>query len=185
MKRWYLLYCKRGEQQRAKMHLENQSVECFYPEVCVEKILRGKRQMVQEPLFPSYMFVRFDFRKWTFIYDRTFYAWCRRFCPLGASSTWTARRFDLSIETAWLWAIEARHQTIARKRANRSSRKRSVCGHWSDLFRAGWWYSLDYAGEDDQSASTNEYWKYRLGSHLILSLPSWFFCWWIIGWWKN
>ncbi len=43
------------------MHLENQSVECFYPEVCVEKILRGKRQMVQEPLFPSYMFVRFDF----------------------------------------------------------------------------------------------------------------------------
>ncbi|HGH8102639.1 TPA: transcription termination/antitermination NusG family protein, partial [Vibrio cholerae] len=47
MKRWYLLYCKRGEQQRAKMHLENQSVECFYPEVCVEKILRGKRQMVQ------------------------------------------------------------------------------------------------------------------------------------------
>lgn len=61
MKRWYLLYCKRGEQQRAKMHLENQSVECFYPEVCVEKILRGKRQIVKEPLFPSYMFVRFDF----------------------------------------------------------------------------------------------------------------------------
>ncbi|KDO14917.1 transcriptional regulator [Vibrio metoecus] len=61
MKRWYLLYCKRGEQQRAKIHLENQNVECFYPEVCVEKILRGKRQMVQEPLFPSYMFVRFDF----------------------------------------------------------------------------------------------------------------------------
>ncbi|MGL4829334.1 MAG: transcription/translation regulatory transformer protein RfaH [Vibrio sp.] len=63
MKRWYLLYCKRGEQQRAKIHLENQNVECFYPEVRVEKILRGKRQMVQEPLFPSYMFVRFDFEK--------------------------------------------------------------------------------------------------------------------------
>lgn len=63
MKRWYLLYCKRGEQQRAKIHLENQNVECFYPEVRVEKILRGKRQMVQVPLFPSYMFVRFDFEK--------------------------------------------------------------------------------------------------------------------------
>ncbi|ELV8682129.1 transcription/translation regulatory transformer protein RfaH [Vibrio fluvialis] len=61
MKRWYLLYCKRGEQLRAKMHLENQGVECFYPEVEVEKIRRGKRQTVKEPLFPSYMFVRFDF----------------------------------------------------------------------------------------------------------------------------
>lgn len=61
MKRWYLLYCKRGEQLRAKMHLENQGVECFYPEIEVEKIRRGKRQTVKEPLFPSYMFVRFDF----------------------------------------------------------------------------------------------------------------------------
>ncbi len=30
-------------------------------EVSVEKIVRGKRQTVKEPLFPSYMFVRFDF----------------------------------------------------------------------------------------------------------------------------
>lgn len=57
MKSWYLLYCKRGEQKRAKLHLENQSIECFYPEIEVEKILRGKRQLVLEPLFPSYMFI--------------------------------------------------------------------------------------------------------------------------------
>lgn len=63
MKRWYLLYCKRGDQSRAKMHLENQGVECFYPEIEIEKILRGKRQKVKEPLFPSYMFVRFDFEQ--------------------------------------------------------------------------------------------------------------------------
>jgi len=63
MKRWYLLYCKRGEQLRAKAHLENQGVECFYPEVLVEKIVRGKRQTVTEPLFPSYMFVRFDYEE--------------------------------------------------------------------------------------------------------------------------
>lgn len=61
MKRWYLLYCKRGDQNRAKLHLENQGLECFYPEVTVEKILRGKRQTVNEPLFPSYIFIRFDF----------------------------------------------------------------------------------------------------------------------------
>ncbi|WP_112478280.1 transcription/translation regulatory transformer protein RfaH [Vibrio variabilis] len=63
MKRWYLLYCKRGEQGRAKMHLENQGLSCYYPEVEVEKILRGKRQKVKEPLFPSYVFVEFDYEQ--------------------------------------------------------------------------------------------------------------------------
>ncbi len=63
MKRWYLLYCKRGEQVRAKQHLENQGVECFYPTVEVEKILRGKRQKVEEPLFPCYVFARFDYEQ--------------------------------------------------------------------------------------------------------------------------
>ncbi|MGF1753382.1 transcription/translation regulatory transformer protein RfaH [Vibrio makurazakiensis] len=61
MKRWYLLYCKRGDQNRAKLHLENQGVECFYPQMEVEKLVRGKRKVVKEPLFPSYIFVRFDF----------------------------------------------------------------------------------------------------------------------------
>lgn len=60
MKSWYLLYCKRGEQQRAKMHLENQSIDCYYPEVEVEKIVRGKRKRVLEALFPSYIFIGLD-----------------------------------------------------------------------------------------------------------------------------
>lgn len=63
MKRWYLLYCKRGEQTRAKMHIENQGLACYYPEISVEKIVRGKRQIVKEPLFPSYVFVKFDYEQ--------------------------------------------------------------------------------------------------------------------------
>jgi transcriptional antiterminator RfaH len=63
MKQWYLIYCKRGEQARAKVHLENQKVECYYPEMKIEKILRGKKQQVLEPLFPSYIFVYFDFEQ--------------------------------------------------------------------------------------------------------------------------
>ncbi|HCH01673.1 MAG TPA: transcription/translation regulatory transformer protein RfaH [Vibrio sp.] len=60
MKEWYLLYCKRGEQKRASAHLENQHVECYYPEIELEKVLRGKRQRVQEPLFPSYIFIAIE-----------------------------------------------------------------------------------------------------------------------------
>ncbi|MCG7495763.1 transcription/translation regulatory transformer protein RfaH [Vibrio sp. Of7-15] len=61
MKRWYLLYCKRSEQQRAVTHLERQGVECYFPEIDIEKMSRGKRTKAKEPLFPCYVFVRFDY----------------------------------------------------------------------------------------------------------------------------
>lgn len=60
MKAWYLLYCKRGQTSRAKEHLERQSVHCLCPEITVEKIVRGKRAVVNDPLFPNYLFVEFN-----------------------------------------------------------------------------------------------------------------------------
>ncbi|MEF1221101.1 transcription/translation regulatory transformer protein RfaH, partial [Photobacterium damselae] len=60
MKGWYLLYCKRSEQERAVINLGRQGVECYYPQVRIDKIVRGKKQEVLEPLFPSYVFVYFD-----------------------------------------------------------------------------------------------------------------------------
>lgn len=66
MNLWYLLYCKRAEQQRAKIHLKRQGVDCYYPQVTVEKIRRGKRCCLVEPLFPSYIFASFDFNQISF-----------------------------------------------------------------------------------------------------------------------
>ncbi|OAN13568.1 transcriptional activator RfaH [Photobacterium jeanii] len=60
MKQWFLLYCKRSEQERAVLNLDRQGVECYYPQVMINKVVRGKRVQVEEPLFPSYMFVYFD-----------------------------------------------------------------------------------------------------------------------------
>ena len=60
MQSWYLLYCKRGQLQRAQEHLERQAVNCLTPMITLEKIVRGKRTTVSEPLFPNYMFVEFD-----------------------------------------------------------------------------------------------------------------------------
>lgn len=71
MKQWYLLYCKRGGQAKAKMHLENQGVECFYPQIQVEKIIRGSKKQVDEPLFPSYIFVCFDPQEVSFVSVRS------------------------------------------------------------------------------------------------------------------
>jgi transcriptional antiterminator RfaH len=60
MESWYLLYCKRGQILRAQEHLERQEVNCLTPMIKIEKIVRGKRTAVDEPLFPNYMFVKFD-----------------------------------------------------------------------------------------------------------------------------
>ncbi len=60
MESWYLLYCKRGQLLRAKEHLERQSVHCLSPMIAMEKIVRGKRTTVSEPLFPNYLFIEFD-----------------------------------------------------------------------------------------------------------------------------
>lgn len=60
MKDWYLLYCKRSEQERAVINLDRQGAECYYPQVMIEKVVRGKRCLCNEPLFPSYIFVNFD-----------------------------------------------------------------------------------------------------------------------------
>ena len=60
MEAWYLLYCKRGQLLRAKEHLERQDVACLSPMISVDKIVRGKRMDVSEPLFPNYLFIEFD-----------------------------------------------------------------------------------------------------------------------------
>ncbi|KFK92890.1 MULTISPECIES: transcription/translation regulatory transformer protein RfaH [unclassified Serratia (in: enterobacteria)] len=60
MESWYLLYCKRGQLLRAQEHLVRQEVNCLSPTITLEKIVRGKRIAVDEPLFPNYLFVEFD-----------------------------------------------------------------------------------------------------------------------------
>ncbi|MBY5978941.1 transcription/translation regulatory transformer protein RfaH [Ferrimonas balearica] len=57
---WYLLYCKGKKEATARAYLEQRNLSCFLPEAEVECIKRGKRTLVNAPLFPNYLFVRFD-----------------------------------------------------------------------------------------------------------------------------
>ncbi|WP_223669285.1 transcription/translation regulatory transformer protein RfaH [Kangiella shandongensis] len=56
-KAWYLVHCKPRQEARAQENLENQSINGFLPVISIEKVVRGKRQSVTEPLFPGYLFV--------------------------------------------------------------------------------------------------------------------------------
>lgn len=60
MEKWYLLYCKRGQLDRAVEHLTRQDVTCMTPMTEMEKVVRGKRTVITEALFPNYLFVKFD-----------------------------------------------------------------------------------------------------------------------------
>ena len=55
--KWYVVQTKPGQAARACAELENQGFDLFFPQLCVEKIRRGKRVELMEPLFPGYLFI--------------------------------------------------------------------------------------------------------------------------------
>ena len=57
---WYLVQCKVGETLRALENLENQHYQCFMPLIRVERIRKNKRVILEEPLFPGYLFIHLD-----------------------------------------------------------------------------------------------------------------------------
>ena len=54
---WLLLQVKPKQELRACANLENQGATCYCPQIEVEKLVRGKRLKVTEPLFPGYVFI--------------------------------------------------------------------------------------------------------------------------------
>lgn len=57
---WYAVQCKRHEDERALANLERQHYVCFLPRLRVERLRRGRRIAVLEPLFPHYLFIRLN-----------------------------------------------------------------------------------------------------------------------------
>jgi transcriptional antiterminator RfaH len=58
--RWYLLQSRPRQEKRALFNLQEQGFECVMPLYQRERLRRGKRALVDEPLFPRYIFVRLD-----------------------------------------------------------------------------------------------------------------------------
>ena len=58
MSNWYLIHTKIRQERVALENLERQGFECFLPLIRAEKLRRGQLQVVQEVLFPRYLFIR-------------------------------------------------------------------------------------------------------------------------------
>ncbi len=57
---WYAVQHKPAQAHRAIANLQYQGIECFHPEIEVETIRAGRRQMKVEPLFRGYLFINLE-----------------------------------------------------------------------------------------------------------------------------
>jgi transcriptional antiterminator RfaH len=55
---WYLVHTKPRQEQLAFENLLRQGYACYLPTLPVEKIRQSRSVMVDEPLFPRYLFIR-------------------------------------------------------------------------------------------------------------------------------
>ena len=61
--KWFLLTTKPKSEQRAVENLTSQGVEVYFPKVKQLKKRQGKKVVLQEALFPSYIFVKLNTEK--------------------------------------------------------------------------------------------------------------------------
>lgn len=57
---WYAVNTKARQEILAARNLQRLGVDSFLPQMKISRMRRGIRSMVTAPLFPSYLFVRFD-----------------------------------------------------------------------------------------------------------------------------
>jgi len=60
MARWYVVHTQPQAEARALWHLENQGFRCFLPRVVALKRHARQVKPALVPLFPRYLFIRFD-----------------------------------------------------------------------------------------------------------------------------
>lgn len=55
---WYLVHSKPRQERLALENLDRQGYECYLPTLPAERVRRGAITLVDEPLFPRYLFIR-------------------------------------------------------------------------------------------------------------------------------
>ena len=59
-KRWYLVQCKPKQDFRALEHLQRQGYETLLPTHQIERLRNGRWVLMEEALFPGYLFIELD-----------------------------------------------------------------------------------------------------------------------------
>jgi len=54
---WYVIHTKPRQENRALSNLQQQGYQCYLPMIAIEKITRERLHVIEEPLFPRYLFI--------------------------------------------------------------------------------------------------------------------------------
>lgn len=57
---WYVIHTKPRQEQRALSNLQQQGYQCYLPMIAIEKLSRERLHVIEEPLFPRYLFISLD-----------------------------------------------------------------------------------------------------------------------------
>ena len=57
---WYAVKCKPHQERIAELHLKRAGIITFYPQIKEPKIIRRRRQICVNALFPGYLFAQFN-----------------------------------------------------------------------------------------------------------------------------
>jgi transcriptional antiterminator RfaH len=57
---WYVIHTKPRQEQRALSNLQQQGYQCYLPMIAIEKLSRERLNVIEEPLFPRYLFISLD-----------------------------------------------------------------------------------------------------------------------------
>ena len=58
--KWYVIYTKPKQEDKVEESLARASVEVFNPKLRRKRLIRSKYERVIRPLFPNYLFAKFD-----------------------------------------------------------------------------------------------------------------------------
>lgn len=104
MSDWYLLHTKIRKELLALDNLQRQGYECFLPTIKREKLLGGLLQVVNEPLFPRYLFIKLGS-------DMASQSWAPIRSTLGVSRLVTFGQTPAKIDEPLLDAIRAKTES--------------------------------------------------------------------------
>jgi transcriptional antiterminator RfaH len=57
---WHVIHTKPRQEERALLNLERQGYACYLPMLAVERLRKGAVIIVEEPLFPRYLFIHLE-----------------------------------------------------------------------------------------------------------------------------
>jgi transcriptional antiterminator RfaH len=123
---WFVCQTNVREEERARHYLEEKGFEVYLPMMEKERFVNFKRRSVYVPLFPNYLFVRFDHTT-----EAPYVCWTRGVRRVLPESTRPTALGDQVLES--IRALAQKDGIIRKKPLRKKDRVRILAGPFKDV----------------------------------------------------